>query len=118
MALQAPNIGLDRRGCGRIRHQGEVLVKGSSPTFGRGQTRDVNESGARLVVPDKVKPGHDLVLHLKLEAQRALSFLATVVWARVTEQGTEVGVRFQDGCQADRRRLNRWLQHRRLMTFA
>ncbi|MBS2039542.1 PilZ domain-containing protein [bacterium] len=118
MALQAPNIGLDRRGCGRIHHQGEVLVKGLSSTFGRGQTRDVNESGARLLVQEKVKPGHDLVLHLKLEAQRALSFLATVVWTRSTEQGTEVGVRFQDGCQADRRRLNRWLQHRRLLSFA
>jgi hypothetical protein len=118
LALQAPNLGLDRRGCGRIHHQGEVLVKGNSPTFGRGQTRDVNEGGARLVVQETVKPGHNLVLHLKLEAQRALSFFATVVWARVTEQGTEVGVRFQEGCQADRRRLNRWLQHRRLLSFA
>lgn len=118
MALQAPSLGLDRRGCGRVSHRGEVLVKAEASTFGRGITRDFNESGARLVMSEKVKPGHNLVLHLKLEAQRALSFLATVVWAKPTEHGTEVGVRFQDGCQADRRRLNRWLHHRRLLSFA
>jgi len=118
MALQAPSLGLDRRGCGRVSHRSEVLVKGKAATFGRGTTCDVNESGARLVVSEKVKPGHDLVVYLKLEAQRALSFLATVVWAKSTDQGTEVGVRFQDGCHADRRRLNRWLHHRRLLSFA
>ncbi len=118
MALQSPSLGLDRRGCGRVSHRGEVLVKGASSTFGKGSTRDFNESGARLVVSEKMKPGHDLVVYLKLEAQRALSFLATVVWAKQTENGTEVGVRFQDGCQADRRRLNRWLHHRRLLSFA
>lgn len=118
MALQTPDLGLDRRGCGRVSHRGEVLVKGVAATFGRGTTCDVNESGARLVVTEKVKPGHDLVVYLKLEAQRALSFIATVVWARSTENGTEVGVRFQDGCQADRRRLNRWLHHRRVLSFA
>jgi len=95
-----------------------VLVKGESSTFARGTTCDFNESGARLVVTEKVKPGHDLVVYLKLEAQRALSFLATVVWAKSTEAGTEVGVRFQDGCYADRRRLNRWLHSRRLLSFA
>lgn len=118
MALQSPSLGLDRRGCGRVSHRSEVLVKGASSTFGKGSTRDFNESGARLVVSEKMKPGHDLVVYLKLEAQRALSFLATVVWAKQTEGGTEVGVRFQDGCQADRRRLNRWLHHRRLLSFA
>jgi hypothetical protein len=118
VALQSPSLGLDRRGCGRVSHRGEVLVKGASSTFGKGSTRDFNESGARLVVSEKMKPGHDLVVYLKLEAQRALSFLATVVWAKQTENGTEVGVRFQDGCQADRRRLNRWLHHRRLLSFA
>lgn len=118
MTLQSPSLGLDRRGCGRVSHRSEVLVKGASSTFGKGSTRDFNESGARLVVSEKMKPGHDLVVYLKLEAQRALSFLATVVWAKQTENGTEVGVRFQDGCQADRRRLNRWLHHRRLLSFA
>ena len=118
MALQSTSLGLDRRGCGRVAHRSEVLVKGEASTFGRGTTRDFNASGARLVVTENVAAGHDLVVYLKLEAQRALSFLATVVWAKPTENGTEVGVRFQDGCQADRRRLNRWLHHRRLLSFA
>ena len=62
MSLQTPNASLDRRGCGRVPHRGEVLVKGESSTFGRGVTCDFNESGARLVVNEKVKPGHDLVV--------------------------------------------------------
>ena len=115
MALQS----LDRRGCGRVPHRSQVLVKSDeASTFGRGTSCDFNESGARLVVSEKVMPGHDLVVYLKLEAQRALSFLATVVWTKPTEAGTEVGVRFQEGCYADRRRLNRWLQSRRLLSFA
>jgi len=118
VALHTPSKSLDRRGCGRVPHCSEVLVKGQASTFGRGTSCDFNESGARLVVAETVKPGHDLVVYLKLEAQRALSFLATVVWAKPTETGTEVGVRFQDGCHADRRRLNRWLHHRRLLSFA
>lgn len=118
MKLEPLKLGLDRRGCGRVPHHSEVLIKGRSAIFARGQTRDVNESGARLVIQEQVSPGNKLVLHLKFEAQRALNFLATVVWARVTEQGTEVGVRFNEGCNIDRRRLNRWLEQRRFLAFA
>ena len=111
-------MGLDRRGGGRVPHRGEVLVKSSRSTFQRGSACDLNESGARLVVPDAVEAGHSLVVHLKLEAQRALSFLATVVWARPGVRGTEVGVRFEDGCQADRRFLGHWLHNRRMLAFS
>ncbi len=112
------NLGLDRRGGGRVLHRGDVLVRGQSATYQRGSSRDFTEDGARLVVPESVKPGHSLMVHLKLEARRALSLLATVVWAKPAESGTEVGVRFQEGCRADRRRLNHWLHTRRLLAFA
>jgi hypothetical protein len=112
------NLGLDRRGDGRVIHHGDVLVRGSSRTFQRGSSRDFTEDGARLIVPEPVQPGHSLMVHLKLEARRALSLLATVVWAKPAESGTEVGVRFQEGCRADRRRLNHWLHNRRLLAFA
>jgi len=111
-------MGLDRRGGGRVPHRGEILVKGSRSTFQRGSACDLNESGARLLVPDQVQPGHSLVVYLKLEARRALSFLATVVWARPGAQGTEVGVRFEEGCLADRRFLGNWLHNRRMLAFS
>lgn len=111
------NLGLDRRGGGRIRHITEVLVRGLSSTFQRGSSRDFTEDGARLVVPEAIGPGHSLMLYLRLEAKRALSLLGTVVWARPAEHGTEVGVRFQAGCAADRQRFCNWLHTRRLLAF-
>ena len=112
------NLGRDRRGDGRVLHREDVLVRGASTTYRRGSSRDFTEDGARLVVPEEVAPGHSLMVHLKIEARRALSLLATVVWAQPSEGGTEVGVRFQEGCLADRRRFNNWLHSRRLLSFA
>lgn len=111
------NLGLDRRGDGRVRHIAEVLVRGLSSTFQRGSTRDFTEDGARLVVPEAILPGHSLMVHLKLEALRALSLLGKVVWARPSENGTEVGVQFEPGCLADRQRFCSWLHTRRMLAY-
>lgn len=95
------------------------MIKSLGRTFSRGTTRDFNETGARLVVEEPVQPGHSMVLHLKLEAQRVLSLIATVVWAKESRpgEGREVGIRFQEGCRGDRQRLNNWLHRRRLAAF-
>lgn len=105
---------------GRVRHRADVMVRGLSATFRRGSSRDFTEDGARLVVSEPVPPGHSVVVYLKLEAQRLLSVLATVVWSKpASEEGqTEVGIRFQDGCRADRVFLNNWLHRRRLLAYA
>lgn len=110
----------DRRGNGRVPHAGSIMVRSLSSTFRRGSARDFTEEGARLVVPEDVPPGTSVVLHLKLEAQRMLSLLATVVWARPDGHSgtTEVGVRFQEGCRADRQHLANWLHCRRILASA
>lgn len=109
---------LDRRSFGRVPHCGDVLVRGTATTFSRGATRDFTEDGARLVVPEDVPTGTSIVVHLKLEAQRILSLLATVVWAKPAEKGTEVGVRFAEGCIKDRRQLANWVHRQRLLGAA
>jgi len=108
----------DRRGNGRVPHGGSVLVRGLAKTFGRGTACDFTEDGARLLVKEPVKPGCPIILHLQLEAQRVLSLIATVVWASPSESGTEVGVRFQEGCRTSRQYLDNWLHRKRLLSFA
>ena len=95
------------------------MIKALGSTFSRGTTRDFNETGARLVIQEPVRPGHSMVVHLKLEAQRVLSLLATVIWTKDADSGQthEVGIRFQEGCRGDRQRLNNWLHRRRLAAF-
>lgn len=110
------NESFDRRGSGRVSHEDSVLVRANSDTFQRGQSLDFNESGARLVVPNQVEAGASVAVHLRLGAQRFLSLLATVVWAKPDNGGaaTEVGVRFQHTSPSTYRNFSSWLHGRRL----
>lgn len=111
----------DRRSSGRVLYTGKVTVHGAAALCHKGSSRDFTEEGARLVVPGgEVSTGSSIVLHLKVEAQRFLSLLATVVWTKPDPQGkgTELGVRFAEGCHTSRRQLANWLHRRRLLGAA
>jgi len=108
---------MDRRAAGRVAFRNPIKVKprGSGSTFGPGLACDLNESGARLVVQEPVEAGGSLIVYLKLEARKMLHLIGKVVWTRPSEQGTEIGLCFDEGCQRDRLNLARWLHCQRLV---
>lgn len=107
----------DRRGGGRVSHSIPLWVKALSSTFQPARSKDFNENGVRLEVPEPLSPGCRMVVHLRLEARKVLSLIGTVVWSEASEGGAEVGVRFHEGCRSSRQLLENWVHRKRLLAF-